>query len=150
MAQTLTRLLVHIVYSTKNRNELILPAVEADLHRYIGGICRNLESPALGIGGTLDHVHLLVGLSKSTALSQLVMVIKKESSKWIKTKDASLRRFGWQDGYGAFTIGQSQVDPLLRYFRRQKEHHKKISFQDEFRALVLKYEVEFDERYVWG
>ncbi len=150
MAQTLTRLLIHIVFSTKHRADLIAPAYERDLHRYMAGICRALESPALEIGGTANHVHVLTSLSKNIALSDLVMNMKKDSSKWIKMQAAEARGFRWQDGYSAFSIGESGNEALKKYVRTQKEHHKKSSFEDEVRLLVKKYKViEFDERYAW-
>ena len=150
MAQTLTRLLVHIVFSTTKRRNLIMHAIEPDLHAYLGGICRNRESPAPAIGGTENHVHLLISLSKKIALSDLMMTLKKDSSKWIKTKGDAFRGFHWQDGYGAFSIGESQVRVVTDYIRRQKERHKAITFEDELVALAKRYEVAFDARYLWS
>ena len=150
MSQTLTRLLIHIVFSTKHRADLILPAFERDLHRYMAGICRSLESPLLEIGGTANHVHVLTSLSKNIALADLVMNMKKDSSKWIKTRAAEAKSFRWQDGYSAFSIGESGSAALKRYIKNQKEHHRRRSFEDEVRELVKKYNViEFDERYAW-
>ena len=149
MAQTLTRLLVHVVFSTKERRNLIIPAVEPHLHAYLGGICRNRESPALAIGGTENHVHLLLSLSKRIALSDLMMTLKKDSSKWIKTRGDAFRDFHWQDGYGAFSIGQSQVRALTDYIRGQKERHKTLTFEDELVMLAERYGVTFDPRYLW-
>jgi REP element-mobilizing transposase RayT len=150
MAQTLTSLLIHVVYSTKHRADLIVPAIERDLHRYMGGIGAALDSPILASGGTTNHVHLLVSLSKNIALSELVMNLKKDSSKWIKTRGDAAKGFRWQDGYSAFSIGESGHGALEKYIRNQKEHHRSLSFEDEVRALVKKYKVvEFDERYAW-
>ncbi len=150
MSQTLTALLIHIVFSTKHRADLIVPAIERDLHRYMGGIGTALDSPILVSGGTTNHVHLLVSLSKTIALSDLVMNIKKDSSKWIKTRGPVASGFRWQDGYSAFSIGESGHAALEKYIRTQKEHHRKTSFEDEVRALVRKYRVvEFDEWYAW-
>jgi putative transposase len=150
MAQTLTRLLIHIVFSTKHRADLIVPDIEIELHRYMAGIARNLESPLLVSGGTANHVHMLTSLSKNIALADLVMNIKKDSSKWIKTRDAAPRAFRWQDGYSAFSIGESGRARLTRYIQNQKAHHRKISYEDEVRELAAKYNVvEFDERYAW-
>ncbi len=149
MAQTLTRLLVHTVFSTKERRNLISAAIECELHAYLGGICRNRASPALAIGGTENHVHLLISLSKTIALSDLMMTLKKDSSKWIKTKGAVFRDFHWQDGYGAFSIGESQVRAVEDYIRGQKERHKTMSFEDELVALAERYRVPFDPRYLW-
>lgn len=150
MAQTLTRILLHIVFSTKNREPTIAPSVEPELHKYLGGIARNLGSPALAIGGVADHVHLLVSLSKTLAVAELLQNLKKDSSKWIKTKGPELAAFAWQEGYGAFSIGESQVEALTRYIRTQAEHHRVRTFQDEFRDRLGKYGVEFDERYIWS
>jgi REP element-mobilizing transposase RayT len=150
MAQTVTRLLVHVIFSTKNRANLIKPDIETELFAYIGGVCRNADSPLLSAGGTANHVHLLTSLSKTRALSDLVMDIKKDSSLWIKSKGITFADFYWQEGYGGFTIGESQVDDLKRYIGRQKEHHRAISFEDEFIAFLKKYNVEYDEKYLWA
>lgn len=147
MAQTLTRLLVHCIFSTKDRVDLIPPEIEARLYAYIGGICRGAESDLIGAGGTADHVHLLIKISKNVALSELMMVVKKDSSKWIKT--AGVVRFGWQDGYAGLTVGQSQVAALHKYFARQKQHHAKKTFKQELVEFLEKYEVEYDARYIW-
>jgi REP element-mobilizing transposase RayT len=149
MAQTLVSLLVHIVFSTKNRANLITPQIEPDLYKYVSGTLRKMESPCLKIGGTGNHVHLLVSQSKNIALAFLLEEMKKSSSKWIKQQDRSLHSFGWQDGYGAFTIGQSNVGALKRYIEMQKSHHRERSFKDELRALLKKYDVKYDERYIW-
>jgi REP element-mobilizing transposase RayT len=108
-----------------------------------------MESPCLKIGGTANHVHLLISQSKNIALAFLLEEMKKSSSKWIKQQDLSLRSFSWQDGYGAFTIGQSHVGALKRYIETQKSHHQRRSFKDELRGLLKKYDVKFDERYIW-
>jgi putative transposase len=148
MAQTLVSLLVHIVFSTKNRVDLITPDIESRLHEYMAGTLRNMNSPCLRIGGTANHVHLLVSQSKNIAQSYLMEELKKSSSKWIKTKGRAFRSFAWQDGYGAFTIGQSNVATLMRYIETQKRHHQKKSFEDELRDLLARYQVEYDERYL--
>ena len=128
---------------------MIAPAVEADLHSYLGGICRNRESPALAIGGTENHIHLLISLSKNIALSDLMMDVKKDSSKWVKEKGNEFRDFYWQDGYGAFSIGESQVGTVTEYIRVQKDRHKTQTFEDELMALAVRYGVTFDPRYLW-
>jgi REP element-mobilizing transposase RayT len=149
MAQTLVCLRVHVVFSTKDRRPMITPEVEPELHAYLGGTIKNLDSRCLAAGGTSNHVHLLISLSKNMALSHLMEEIKRSSSKWVKTKGAALRNFGWQDGYGAFTIGQSQVGALQRYIAAQKDRHKKQTFEEELIALLNRYGVEYDERYLW-
>jgi REP element-mobilizing transposase RayT len=150
MAQTLTCLRVHVVFSTKDRRPMITPDVEPELYAYIGGTANNLGSPCLAAGGTSNHVHLLISQSKTIALSHLMEEIKKSSSKWIKTKSPTLQSFGWQDGYGAFTIGESQVEALKSYLAGQKEKHEKFSFEQELVALLKKYHVQYDERYIWS
>ena len=129
---------------------MITPEVEPELYAYLAGTAKNLDSPCLAAGGTSNHVHLLISQSKNIALSHLMEEIKKSSSKWIKTKAPSLRSFGWQDGYGAFTIGRSQVEALQRYIAAQKERHKKQSFEEELVRLLNKYGVQYDERYIWS
>ena len=150
MAQTLVCLRVHVVFSTKNRQPMITPDVEPELYAYLGGIMNNLDSRCLAAGGTSNHVHLLVSPSKNIALSHLMEEIKKSSLKWVKTLGASLRNFGWQDGYGAFSIGVSQVEPLRRYINNQKERHNKQTFEQELVALLNRYGVQYDERYLWS
>ena len=149
MAQTLVKLYVHIIFSTKNRADLILPEIEEELFAYFGGISNNNNSKLLAAGGTENHLHLLVSMSKNIELSELVGDIKRDSSKWIKTKGNSFRAFQWQDGYGAFSVGYTQIEDVKKYIANQKSHHLKISFEDEFRYFLNKYEVDYDERYVW-
>lgn len=149
MAQTLVSLYVHIIFSTKHRADLILPEVEEDLFAYIGGISNNNASKLLAANGTANHIHLLVSISKNIELSRLVGDIKRDSSKWIKTKGNPYRNFHWQDGYGAFSVGYTQIEQVKKYIANQKEHHTKISFEDEFRYFLKKYDVDYDERYIW-
>ena len=149
MASTLTKILLHITFSTKGRAALIPEAIEPDLYAYIGGICRRMESPLLAMGGTADHVRMIVSLGKTVALSDLMLDVKRDSSKWIKERDTALREFGWQDGYFGFSIGGSGVDALLAYIANQKEHHKTVDFKDEVRSFLRKYGIEWDERYIW-
>ena len=149
MGQSIAKNYIHIIFSTKNRAGLILPEFENDLYSYIGGICNNLESPSLKIGGYFDHVHILCMLSKKMALVDLLKEIKADSSKWIKTKHELGKNFYWQDGYGAFSVNPSQVDVVCEYISNQKIHHSTKTFQDEYRAFLKKYKIEYDERYVW-
>ena len=148
MAQTLVSLLVHIVFSTKHRKEFITPQIEPDLYSYLGGIARNNQSKLLAAGGTADHLHLLVSQSKNIALCDLLEEIKKGSSKWIKTQDVSLGDFHWQDGYGAFSVGASQVPDVKRYLENQKVHHQKKTFQEELIELLRRYGIDYDEKYL--
>ena len=149
MPQSLFKILVHIVFSTKNRADLIAPSIENDLFKYIHGIIENNGSKLIIANGTANHVHLLVSLSKKIDIPELIGDIKRDSSSWIKKQDSNFGNFYWQKGYGAFSIGQSQVPMVVNYIKRQKEHHQKQDFKDEFRALLKKYEIEYDERYVW-
>ena len=149
MGQSLAQNYIHIVFSTKHRSPMIVPPYEQELHAYLGGVCKNLECHPVKIGGYTDHVHILCMLSKKMALMKLLEEVKSFSSKWMKTKDESLRNFYWQDGYGAFSVNPADVDKVVAYIINQHEHHKKITFQDEYRAFLKKYKVEFDERYVW-
>jgi len=149
MPQSLSSILIHVVFSTKNREPLLTPQIEAELYPYMASIFKALESPALIINGTSDHLHTLLSLSRVMTIADLVEEVKTGSSKWIKTKGKQFHNFHWQSGYGAFSIGQSQVPGVRRYIRRQKEHHRRMTFQDEYRKFLNAYEVEYDERYVW-
>lgn len=149
MPQSLFKILVHIVFSTKNRADLISPEIETALFGYIHGIVENNASKLIVAGGTANHIHLLVSLGKKVDVPELLGDIKRDSSSWIKRQDKSCANFYWQKGYGAFSIGQSQVETVVNYIKRQKEHHTKRNFRAEFRILLKKYEIEYDERYVW-
>ena len=146
MSQSLSSVLVHLVFSTKNREKFITEESEIELHKYLATTFRECDSPALLVGGEADHIHSLFALSRRWAIADLVREVKASSSKWMKSK---VGEFQWQAGYGAFSIGQSGVVGMKRYIANQKEHHRKYSFQDEFRMLCDKYEVEYDEQYVW-
>jgi putative transposase len=149
MGQSLVKNYIHIVFSTKYRAPIIHPPYELELHAYLGGICNNLECHTLKVGGYTDHVHILCMLSKKIALMKLLEEVKSHSSKWMKTKDNSLNNFYWQDGYGAFSVNPSQVDRVVVYIGNQHEHHARKDFQNEYRSYLKKYNVEYDERYVW-
>ena len=149
MGQSLVKNYMHIIFSTKHRQAYIHSPHEAELHAYLGGICNSFECHPIKIGGYTDHVHILCLLSKKIALMKLVEAVKSNSSKWMKTKDADLKNFYWQDGYGGFSVNPAQVDIVIAYIENQHEHHRKKTFQDEYRAFLNKYKIEFDERYVW-
>src|SRR5215203_1854811 len=149
MPQSLSSILIHLIFSTKNREPFLMPEIEVELYPYMASIFKALKSPALIINGTSDHLHTLFSLSRVVTIAELVEEVKTESSKWIKTKGRDFQNFHWQSGYGAFSIAQSQVSPVKRYIRRQKEHHRRVNFQDEYRKFLKAYEVEYDERYVW-
>jgi len=149
MAQTLVSLLVHLVFSTKNREPFITPEIEPELFAYVGGILNNHDSRLLDAGGTADHIHLLVSQSKNISLSLLMKDVKKDSSSWIKTKGSRFRNFHWQDGYGAFSIGKSEMPGLKEYIANQKEHHRKRTFKEELMDFLDEYGIPSDERYLW-
>jgi putative transposase len=149
MAQSLANVLIHLVFSTKNRHRWIDSEIEEELFKYVSGICREVHCPAHKLGASDDHIHIACSLGRTISISKLVEEIKTGSSKWIKTRGLRYSEFAWQNGYGAFSIGQSQLDDLRRYIANQREHHRHVSFQDEFREFLRRYEIEFDERYVW-
>jgi REP element-mobilizing transposase RayT len=149
MPQSLFKILAHVVFSTKHRADLIAPEIENPLFGYIHGIVENNGSKLIIAGGTANHVHLLISLGKKTDVPDLIGDIKRDSSGWIKKQDARFKDFYWQQGYGAFSIGQSQVETVVNYIKRQKQHHAKQDFEYEFRGILKKYEIDYDERYVW-
>jgi REP element-mobilizing transposase RayT len=148
MPQSLVKVLIHVVFSTKNRADLIVPTIEAGLFGYIHGIVENNKSKLIIANGTMNHIHLLISLGRTIGISELIGDIKRDSSVWIKTQ-GDFRGFYWQEGYGAFSIGQSQVPAVMAYIRDQKKHHLGDDFKTEFRGLLKRYQVEYDERYVW-
>src|SRR4029077_16456136 len=149
MPQSLAKTLVHLVFSTKNREPILTDSVRGPLCAYVSGVLRDLDSHPIAINAWRDHVHVLFVLSKNHSLSQIVMEVKRATSKWIKTQGTEFAKFHWQNGYGTFSIGQSGVDEVKTYIADQAKHHQVKSFEDEFRAFLKRYQVEFDERYVW-
>ena len=149
MAGTFSDLLFHIVFSTKNRIALIDDTLQEDLYRYIGGIVRGQNGVLVEIGGVSDHVHMLVRLKPTHCISDIVREIKSNSSKWVNEEKWKLRKFGWQDGYGVFTVSRSQTPRVVKYIQGQREHHQRQDFKTEFVFLLEKHEVEYDVRYVW-
>jgi len=150
MSQSLSKILLHTVFSTKERRPFLRDAeLRAELHNYLGGILSNLECQPLLIGGVEDHVHLLFTLSRSQTVAETVKEVKRSSSVWIKAKTDTLGDFAWQNGYGAFSIGLSQLAAAKRYVANQERHHKRIGFQEEYRTFLDRYQVAYDERYVW-
>src|SRR5260370_37538023 len=148
MGESLAKVYVHLVFSTKNRQPLLLdPDIRGQCHAYLAGACKARGSPSLIVGGGADHVHILCMLARDEAISVLIREVKRESSKALKVK--GLSSFYWQAGYGAFSVSPAHVAALKEYIRNQDAHHKKVSFQDEFRRLLRKYGVEWGERYVW-
>ena len=150
MAQSLAKVLVHVIFSTKNRYPFLSDKdIRNEMHAYLGGTLNKLDSVAILVGGSSDHIHILCRLSRKYSIAKVVGDIKRASSKWIKTKGKMLTKFEWQNGYGAFSIGKSETNRIKAYITNQEEHHKKKSFQDEFRLFLKSYEIEYDERYVW-
>ena len=148
MPQSLSNILVHLVFSTKNREPLIYTAIRSRLHAYIVGILDQLNAPSIRVGGVADHVHILFVLGRTNSIAEIVEEVKKSSSKWMKIT-GEVTEFSWQAGYGAFSIGESQVETLIQYIDNQEEHHRKISFQDEYRKFLQRYKISYDEKYVW-
>jgi putative transposase len=150
MPQSLAQIYVHIVFSTKDRQPFLLDkSIREEMHKYLGGTCNGLDCPVLRVGGVADHVHILCRLARTISVANLVKELKRESSLWIKTRSTALSEFHWQNGYGAFSISPGHIGALREYIDNQEEHHRTVSFQDEFRGLLKKYGVEWDERYVW-
>src|SRR5258706_6795478 len=149
MPQSLSRILIHLVFSTKNRVGILNPKIQAELHPYLAGVLNGIDCPSLQVGGVEDHVHLLFGLSRTRTVAQVVETVKTSSSKWIKTKGPALAQFHWQAGYGAFSVSQSNANAVIGYIQNQAEHHRKVTFQDEYRKFLRRYQIAYDEKYVW-
>ena len=150
MPQSLARVVLHVVFSTKNRVLVLNDAeLRARLHSYMAGVLQNIGCEPILIGGVEDHVHILCNLSRTVTIAGLVEEAKKSPSKWMKEQGPAYGYFYWQGGYGAFSVSQSNVEQVRAYVAGREEHHRQVSFQDEFRALCRKHGVEMDERYVW-
>lgn len=151
MPQSLAKVIVHLVYSTKNRTPWLQdPAVRAELFAYKATILKNnVDSPAILIGGVADHVHILSLLSRKFAIKDVVEEAKTETSKWLKKKSPSLAEFHWQSGYGIFSVSESNVEQVKNYIANQEQHHQQMSFEDDFRKLCERHGVAIDERYAW-
>jgi REP element-mobilizing transposase RayT len=150
MPQSLAQVYLHIVFSTKHRQPFLKPkALRTDVHAYLAATLSNLDCPAILVGGVDDHVHALCRLGRTITIANLVRDVKKASSSMLHDRSQALHQFAWQSGYGAFSISPSHVDAVTRYVANQEEHHRTETFQDEFRRLLKKYGIEYDERYVW-
>ena len=149
MPQSFASLHYHVVFSTKNREAFLTEPVREPLCAYASAVLRDLDSHVVAINAWRDHVHILIALNKNYSLAQVVMEVKRATSKWIKTQGKEFAGFHWQSGYGAFSIGQSGVDEVKTYIANQAKHHRVKSFQEEFRSFLKRYQVEFDERYLW-
>jgi len=149
MPQSLAKNLIHLVFSTKNREPVLMEPVRSPLCLYASAVLRDLDSHVLVINAWRNHMHILFALSKNHSLARVVMEVKRATSKWIKTQGKHYKGFHWQSGYGAFSIGQSGVDEVTAYIAIQAELHRVKSFEEEFRSFLKRYQVEFDERFVW-
>ena len=150
MAQSLANILLHVVFSTKNRAPYLdPPAVREGMSGYLVGTLRNIGCPSLATHCVADHVHVLCQLSRTLTVAKLVEEIKTSSSKWIKQEHPRLTEFHWQAGYGAFSVSQSNAEQVRQYIANQESHHRQRTFQDEFRELLRRHELEWDERSVW-
>lgn len=149
MAQSLAQVLIHIIFSTKERYPFITMSVEPELYAYIGDTVKRTGGIPIKINGTADHIHILSSLPKTISIAKYIEEIKRNSSRWIKTKGTSYEKFAWQNGYGAFSVSYSQKDSVVAYIINQKEHHQKLTFKEEFIAFLNKYHIEYDERYLW-
>ncbi len=149
VAQSLSKILLHVVFSTKNREPWLQEDVRRRIHAYMATVCRDLGAEVSDVHGVSDHVHIITTLPRTISQAELLQKIKTTSSKWIKTLDAEYRGFSWQRGYAAVSVSPSQLDVVLQYVRNQEEHHRSRSFQEEYRELLRKHGIEFDEQFVW-
>ena len=150
MSQSLSRILVHIIFSTKDRFPYLTDSeLRKRMHAYIARVFFEHESPAIEVGGTEDHVHILCLLSRNYSVSEIVKKAKANSTTWVKTQGGKCIKFSWQAGYGAFSINQSQIHFVQKYIQCQEEHHRKYSFQEEYLEILRQYQMEYDERYLW-
>ncbi|MCE9548365.1 MAG: IS200/IS605 family transposase [Planctomycetia bacterium] len=150
MPQALAQIYLHLVFSTKGRRPFLQDNdIRDEVHKYLGGTCNNLDCPVLQVGGVADHVHILCRFGRTISVADLIKELKGESSQKIKTLGPNLGEFYWQNGYGAFSVSPSHIEELRSYIRNQEEHHRTETFQDEFRRLLTKHGIKWDERYVW-
>jgi len=149
MANTYTQLFVHSTFSVRNRLKLILPRFKDELYKYITGIIRNKKHKLYAIGGIEDHIHVLVSMRPDVSVSDMIKDIKMNSTNWINGKRFLKTKFGWQEGFGAFTYAKSQVDVVCKYILNQERHHKKITFEEEYRKLLEKFGVVYGEKYLF-
>jgi REP element-mobilizing transposase RayT len=150
MAGTYTKLIYHIIFSTKHREPVIAPRLRENLYPYIGGIIRGQDNMLQAIGGMPDHIHLVVRMKSDISVSEIVRLVKANSSKWINEQPNRPSRFGWQSGYGAFSVSFSQLASVCQYVERQEEHHRKKTFQEEYQEFLRRHDISFDERYLLG
>jgi putative transposase len=149
MPQSLSLVIIHVIFSTKERHPFLDADTRPKLHAYLATVARNADCEAYRVGGVGDHVHLAIRLARTITIAKLVEELKTSSSKWLKTQSSSLTTFSWQRGYGCFSVGPSDLHSLCAYIDGQEEHHKTRTFQDEFRMFLKKYGVNYEEAYVW-
>jgi len=150
MPQSLSAVCLHLVFSTKNRVPFLADAsLRAETHRYLAGVSNRLDCRTLEVGGVADHVHVLAYLGRSCSQADWVKELKRASTGWLKARDPQLADFAWQAGYGVFSVSASQVTKARQYVARQEAHHRKVSFQDELRALLQAHALAWDEQYLW-
>jgi putative transposase len=150
MAHSFVSGLFHCAFSTKGRRKLITPDLQERLWSYMGGIARENGLTALSIGGVDDHIHLLLAITSTITIAKAIQQIKGASSKWVHDTFTKHQLFAWQEGYGAFSIGISQIDRTIAYIQSQAEHHRKLTFQEEFLRILKKHGIQFDERFIWN
>jgi putative transposase len=150
MSQSLSRVLVHIVFSTRDRRPFLNDAVRGELHAYLATVASHAENVSVRVGGTTDHIHVALFLSRTDTVAKVIERLKVSSSKWIKTKGPEFAWFGWQKGYAAFSVGLGDCRALVKYIDEQAKHHQRRDFKAEMRAMFMQYGVEFEERYVWN
>jgi REP element-mobilizing transposase RayT len=149
MPQSLSQVILHIVFSTKDRRAWLDTEIRPRVHAYLASISRDCGCEAYRVGGASEHVHIAARLSRTISQADLVEKLKKTSSAWIKHQGNQYSDFFWQRGYGDFSVGWSQLDDLVRYIDDQESHHRTHTFQEEYRRILRKYHVDFDEKYVW-
>lgn len=149
MPQSHAAVLVHMVFSTKDRAPLLAPEIRPKLHAYVAGIINKLDCVSIQVGGVEDHIHVLFGLSRTRTIADIVSQTKVASGKWLRESAPAFHNFHWQAGYAAFSVNYANKDAVVGYIHRQEEHHKKMTFQEEFRKFLTDYNIEYDERYVW-
>ena len=149
MPNTYTQIHIQFVFAVKYRKALLDKAWKEDLHRYITGIVQGHEHKMLQINSMPDHIHIFIGMRPTQSISELMKVVKGESTKWIKEQKDNLNSFAWQEGYGAFSYSKSQVNNVINYIKNQEEHHKKENFIDEYKKFLTLFEIEWDEKYIF-
>jgi putative transposase len=149
MSQSLAKIYIHLIFSTKNRERCLPDEIRLKLHAYMGGILSGLGCSPIEINTEPDHAHILFVMTRTETVSNVVGQLKKSSNDWLHAQNERFKNFYWQGGYGAFSVSQSAVEEVRQYIRNQRTHHEQLSFQDEYRAFLKRYEIEFDERYVW-